>query len=82
MLSIENVSLSMGRSYYQKIITILKKNHPNTQCGMAKLKDVLNLQHEVDFKQFDNLLFGYNPDGTKIYLIIQLTKKISRTSHF
>lgn len=65
MLSIENVSLSMGRSYYQKDNYYTKEESSQHSMWYGKLKDVLNLQHEVDFKQFDNLLFGYNPDGTK-----------------
>ncbi|MBX9837768.1 MAG: relaxase domain-containing protein [Silvanigrellaceae bacterium] len=63
MLSIENVSLSMGRSYYKKDNYYTKEESSEYSQWHGKSAQELGLSGKVDFKQFDNLLFGYSPDG-------------------
>nr|BFD33482.1 hypothetical protein GTC16762_31010 [Pigmentibacter ruber] len=66
MLSIENVSLSMGRSYYKKDNYYTNEESCEYSKWHGKSAQELQLNGKIDFKQFDNLLFGYTPDGQKI----------------
>ncbi|BBH54724.1 MobF family relaxase [Fluviispira sanaruensis] len=65
MLSIENVSLSMGRSYYKKDNYYTNEKSAEFSQWYGKSAVELGLEGKVDFKQFDNLLFGYSADGKK-----------------
>lgn len=65
MLSVANVSLSKGRSYYQKENYYSKDKADEMSKWFGKLAAELGLVGNVGFKEFDNLLFGFTPDGSK-----------------
>ncbi|MBX9837526.1 MAG: relaxase domain-containing protein [Silvanigrellaceae bacterium] len=63
MLSVENVSLSIGRNYYQKDNYYTKQEAEEHSRWFGKSALELGLSGKVEFSQFDNLLFGFSPDG-------------------
>lgn len=66
MLSIDNVSLSKGRSYYEKENYYSKESAKEFSEWQGKLSEDLGLNGKVDFETFDKLLFGYNKEGKSI----------------
>ena len=66
MLSIDNVSLSKGRSYYEKENYYSKESAKEFSEWQGKLSEELSLNGKVDFETFDKLLFGYNKEGKSI----------------
>ncbi len=66
MLSIDNVSLSKGRSYYEKENYYSKESAKEHSQWHGKLAEDMGLKGNVDFNTFDNLLFGMDPNGKSI----------------
>jgi DNA primase catalytic core len=84
MLSVSNVSLSKGRSYYEKENYYSKESAKEHSQWHGKLASELGLTGQVDFKTFDNLLFGLDKNGnsistnsvdSKLYREAEITKK-------
>ena len=63
MLSVENVGLSKGRSYYTSENYYSKESAQDHSQWYGLLAAQLGLSGKVIFSDFDNILFGFDKEG-------------------